>query len=182
MRRLLAWGWLLLSASCTKPTPEPVPVVVSSALALDFPGATAFALQDQCSAGPECASSWLHPRGFSAQVLVMPLSPNTDMTTVIARLQQSATAQGGTSDFFPARERSNQDFFAQHGQQVGRMLLPQAEGREVAISYLLPSPDQQALHVLTSVVPATDQVFADNALRDLLAFATWTKPDPTPRR
>jgi hypothetical protein len=171
------WLWVSLAlsaASCDKANTEtgdktaPAKTVVTSELALDFPGASQFAAvecEPATNQNDGCVSSWKHQAGWRADVLAMPIPPDVAPPAFVERVQNNAKQLGGTADFF-----------AQGTQRVGRMLLPQDAGANVAISYLLPAPDGKALHILTTVRPAPEQVLADTALRDLLMFAAWVKP------
>ena len=150
--------------------PAPVAAGVHERLVLTFPGATGWREEDACTnvdATDACAGEWTAEQGQKARVLLLPVVDVARLAAMTAKLKVRVEEQGGVVSELDTHEG-----------KIVRMLQPaKAEGDVdvVNITYLLPSPDRKLLHMLTSVVPQGDQVDADQRLRDLLAFAAFTR-------
>jgi hypothetical protein len=159
---------LLGLARPRSPTPDSVagPRVVTLDDALDFPGATGW--RAGMCAEPSCASMWTHDSGVTVQVLVVPVPDPTQISALAGRLQAKVVQEGGRADRID------------EAGGVVRMLRPAPidGGDGVAISYVIPSPDGRALHIVATSAPLAGQVTVDERVRDLLAFAAWVRADP----
>jgi hypothetical protein len=133
---------------------------------LDFPGATGWRA-GACD-DASCASSFTHDSGLRAEVLVVPVPDPAKLPELAGRLQAAVVAEGGRA------ERIEQ------GGGVVRMLRPAVvDGVDsVVISYAIPAPDARALHIVTASAPLSQQVTADDRVRDLLSFSAWVRPGP----
>lgn len=134
---------------------------------LDFPGATGW--RAGACKDASCAGAWTHESGLAAEVLVVPIPDPRRLPELAGRLQRDVVGAGGRVDPIP-----------QAGGLI-RMLRPaNVDGVEsVIISYVLPAPDQRAVHILTASAALVDQERADERVRDLLAFAAWVRPEPS---
>lgn len=160
---------LLVRSLPSLPATDAVPAgarVVSLDDVLDFPGATGWHAVG-CDE-PSCAGAWAHDSGLQVQVLVVPVPDPGKLPELAGRLQTSVVADGGRVD------RIDQ------AGGVVRMLRPAPVGGVdgVVISYVIPAPDNHALHIVTATAPLSDQVSADERVRDLLAFAAWVRAAP----
>lgn len=163
------------SPSPTMPGPGPR-VVVLDGQRLGFPGATGWR-DVPCSdvaADELCQGQWVHDGGQVARVLLLPLPDPSKLESLGERLQQQATAAGGVASVVPGVD----------GAPGGiRLLQPMRDADRgdallAGITYVVPAPSRQALHLLTSTVPLADQEPGDQRLRDLLAFGAWLDDGP----
>jgi hypothetical protein len=157
---LVAGGLLGLSVIGDRPR-----AVVTLDDVLAFPGATGWSVSECADAS--CSGEWRHASGLVVQVLVVPVPEPARLPDLAQRLQSDVVADGGRVDTLA------------QGGGVIRMLRPvDVDGVEhVVISYVLVAPDQRALHVVTTSTRLSEQVPADERVRDLLAFAAWVRPE-----
>jgi hypothetical protein len=136
---------------------------------LGFPGATGWT-ENECAdvaASDLCLGQWRHDSGQVARVLLLPVPDPRKLASLSQRLTEQATASGGVAEVI---DNDNG--------RVIRMLQPMRDADHgdralVAVTYIITSPDQRSLHLLTSTVPLADEVVADGRVRDLLAFGVW---------
>ena len=140
---------------------------------LGFPGATGWSENDcaEVAASDVCLGQWRHDSGQVARVLLLPVPDPRKLTSLARRLTEQTTASGGVAEVI---DNDNG--------RVIRMLQPMRDADHddralVAITYVITSPDQRSLHLLTSTVPLADEVVADGRMRDLLAFGVWIGDD-----
>lgn len=145
--------------------------VVESRMALDFPGATGWKAEAACTdvvAADFCAGEWTHEQGQKVRVLLVPLPDPGKLASMTERLKADVESKGGVVQEVE-----------QGGTRVVRLLQPAVRAEDnaavVNISYLMASPDQRLLHIVTSLAPQPQQEAADGRVRDLLAFAVWTQ-------
>jgi hypothetical protein len=172
---VVAVGLLVRTQTSTSPSPSTEPSaavpegahVVSLDDVLDFPGATGW--RSVACEEPSCASAWTHDSGLRVHVLVVPVPDPRKLPELASRLQAGVVADGGRVDRI------------EQAGGVVRMLRPAVvDGVDsVVISYVIPAPDAHALHIVTASTPLSDQVAADERVRDLLAFAAWVRAAPT---
>jgi len=145
------------------------PITTIDGSVLAFPGATGWtdmACAD-VSDSDVCLGQWRHDGGQIARVLLLPLPDPSKLATLSTRLAEQATASGGVAETVESGTG-----------KVIRLLQPMRDADHgdralVAITYVVTSPDQRSLHLLTSTVPLADEVVADGRVRDLLAFGVW---------
>jgi hypothetical protein len=141
--------------------------VVRATVSLGFPGATGWREQPEClgkDTKESCTGEWLHDSGQRVQIFILPVADEGALARMTANLRATVIPQGGVVDEVD-----------QNGQRVVRFLqpLPGTDSALISVNYLLAAPDNASMHIVTSVVPITDQVAGDGRLRDLLAFAAW---------
>jgi hypothetical protein len=154
--------WLRAPAS-TSTTPPPAQRVLADVL--DFPGATGW--RPATCREAACAGAWTHDSGQQVDVVVLPVPDPARLSALADRLQAQVTGAGGRVDRLELAGG------------VLRMLRPVDDDARpmVLINYIITAPEQRALHVVSSLVPFSDQEQGDARVRDLLAFAAWVRVD-----
>ena len=129
-----------------------------------------FAAQPECTdSAPDdpCVGEWHHKSGQRVRVLVVPVPDKSKLVDLAARIQRQVEPEGGKAIAIE-----------QAGQRLVRVVRPVKadDGQDlVVIEYILISPDDNLLHMVTSSAPWEQQAVADGRVRDLLAFAAWVQ-------
>jgi hypothetical protein len=134
-----------------------------------FTGAPGWTGERKCveTKEPRCDSEWRHTEtGQLVSVIVFDVKDPRAMSGFVDRLANDVTQKGGVVERF-----------TQNGMQLVRFLQQlEVPGQPSAalINYALIPRNEDAVHLISSVVPFDEQRPADERLRALLEHASWT--------